>query len=218
MPGPFPGIDPYIEAQGLWPDFHTRFITYCCDALLDRLPDDYEAAIEEQIQLFESGEEERSHAIRPDVAIVEGGPPAGVPRTRQAAGGMVLEPVTIPVAFVEMEEHQHTWIEIRRLPERSLVAVIEPLSPTNKYGPGRSAYLRKREHCLRLPIHLVELDFLLAGQRLPMGRPLPAGDCFAIVARAGRRPDAEVYARSTPGRSSSRCRSCRSRSVPLTPT
>ena len=22
MPSPFPGIDPYLESQGYWPDFH----------------------------------------------------------------------------------------------------------------------------------------------------------------------------------------------------
>ena len=38
MPSPFPGIDPYLESQGYWPDFHQRFMTYCCDSLNDILP------------------------------------------------------------------------------------------------------------------------------------------------------------------------------------
>ena len=33
MPRPFLGIDPYLEAQGVWGDFHPRFITYLCDSL-----------------------------------------------------------------------------------------------------------------------------------------------------------------------------------------
>ncbi len=24
MPSPFPGIDPYLESQGYWPDFHAQ--------------------------------------------------------------------------------------------------------------------------------------------------------------------------------------------------
>ena len=28
MPSPFPGIDPYLESQGYWPDFHVSFIPY----------------------------------------------------------------------------------------------------------------------------------------------------------------------------------------------
>ena len=40
MPSPFPGIDPYLESQGYWPDFHARFITYCRDALNEILAGD----------------------------------------------------------------------------------------------------------------------------------------------------------------------------------
>jgi Protein of unknown function (DUF4058) len=35
---------------------------------------------------------------------------------------------------------------------------------------------------------------LLGGKRMPMRRPLPPGECFAIVSRYHTRPDAEVYA------------------------
>jgi hypothetical protein len=40
MSSPFPGIDPYLEAQGFWEGFHQRYVTYLCDALNDRLPQD----------------------------------------------------------------------------------------------------------------------------------------------------------------------------------
>jgi hypothetical protein len=40
MASPFPGLDPFIEAQGFWPDFHARFITYLCDTLAETLPAD----------------------------------------------------------------------------------------------------------------------------------------------------------------------------------
>ena len=43
-------------------------------------------------------------------------------------------------------------------------------------------------------VHLIELDLLLAGPRLPMAGPLPPGDCYAFVARAGLRPNCDVYA------------------------
>jgi hypothetical protein len=39
MASPFPGIDPYLESQGYWPDFHASLILYCRDALNDVLPD-----------------------------------------------------------------------------------------------------------------------------------------------------------------------------------
>ena len=49
MPSPFPGIDPYLEAQGFWGDFHPSFILYCRDFLNDRLPGEYVAQLREQV-------------------------------------------------------------------------------------------------------------------------------------------------------------------------
>src|SRR5207248_7822478 len=42
--------------------------------------------------------------------------------------------------------------------------------------------------------HLVELDLLRGGERVPMSTPLPPGDYYALVGRAHRRPTVEVYA------------------------
>lgn len=38
MPSPFPGMDPYIEACGLWGDFHDRLIGELERALAAALP------------------------------------------------------------------------------------------------------------------------------------------------------------------------------------
>ncbi|MGH7199082.1 MAG: DUF4058 family protein, partial [Planctomycetaceae bacterium] len=78
---------------------------------------------------------------------------------------------------------------------RKVGTVIEALSPENKRlgGKGRRKYLRKREQVLHSPAHLVELDLLRGGARLPMLDPLPAGDYYAFICR-DRRPKAETYA------------------------
>ncbi|MCA9010910.1 MAG: DUF4058 family protein [Planctomycetaceae bacterium] len=47
---------------------------------------------------------------------------------------------------------------------------------------------------LSSPTHLVELDLLRGGMRLPVVDTLPPGDYYAIVSRAKRRPKCEVYA------------------------
>jgi hypothetical protein len=60
-------------------------------------------------------------------------------------------------------------------------------------GDGRGGYLIKRDTVLQTATHLVELDLLRGGVRLPMVDTLPAGDYYAIVSRAYRRPRAEVY-------------------------
>jgi hypothetical protein len=107
------------------------------------------------------------------------------------AGVLTLEEVTMPLPIVE--EDRETYIQILHRPGRSLVAVLELLSPTNKEEPGYSAYALKRNAILRQPVHLVEVDLLRGGQRPDMGQPYPAGDYHALIANAARRPDAGVY-------------------------
>jgi hypothetical protein len=142
MPGPFPGIDPYIESQHLWEGFHARFVPYFCDAINDVLPTSYVAELGEHLS----------------------------------------------------KEVRDVWIEIKRPPKRVPIAVIEDLSPTNKSSDGFVEYKLKRTATIRQKVHLIEFDFLLGGRRLPMGKPLPAGDYFALISRSERRPDSEVYA------------------------
>jgi hypothetical protein len=194
MPSPYPGIDPYLESQGYWPDFHTRFMTYCCDALNDQLPDSYEARLGEQLRLIERGDPV-ARTVLPDVTIVEGGPARRTsPHSETAAGVLTLEPVTIDLPVEEIEEVRDLWIEIRHRPDRDLVTAIEILSPTNKVGEGYWQYQAKRRSLIRQNVHLVELDLLVRGQRLPMGQVLPPGDFFAFVSRSDRRSKSDVYA------------------------
>jgi hypothetical protein len=139
-------MDPYIESQGYWEDFHSALLGDCRRALTAVLPRNYGAFIEQRISL------------------------------------------------VDLDEIRERWIEIKRLPDRSLVTVIEILSPTNKTGSGRIDYLEKRKQWIRQPVNVVEIDLLLGGHRLPMRGLLPAGDCYAFVSRSNRRPDCDVYA------------------------
>jgi len=142
MPSPFPGMDPFLESQWFWQDFHTSLLTYCRELVNASLPVHYVALIEERIS----------------------------------------------------DEVPERWIEIKRLPDLALVTVIEILSPTNKSGLGRGQYLQKRRELLDQPVHLVEIDLLLRGERLPMGGPLPPGDYYAFVSRAEKRESSDVYA------------------------
>lgn len=194
MPSPFAGIDPYIEAQGFWEGFHAGFVTYCRDALNDTLPENYVAELDEHFRLVDlSGLEPK--LIIPDVAIVKDDSSAsGGARGRKKGGGaLALKPVRVPLPRAKMEV-RGIWIEVRRLPDRTAIAVIEVLSPTNKLRDGFFEYSLKRRATIRQKVHLIEFDFLLGGKRLPMGRSLPPGDYYALVSRADRRPDSDVYA------------------------
>jgi hypothetical protein len=188
MPRIFPGIDPFLEAQGYWPDFHASAITYCRDSIADHLPDPYSVRIEERIHLVERSPESLK-LMRPDLVVEHSG---GFSRVEGVAALLEVEPLTIPVAI--LEEVREVYLEIIHRPDRTLVTVIELLSPDNKVEPSYSQYVAKRQSVLRGPVHLVELDFLVGGRGMPMARPLPPGDAFATVARGDRRPDADVYA------------------------
>jgi len=191
MPSPFPGMDPFLESQGFWQDFHTKLLTYCSDSLNAALPGHYAALIEERISLVDLTGEALA-GFRPDVSIVRGD--RGLATRGEPGSVATLEPVAVPLARQDLDEVPERWIEIRRLPDLALVTVIELLSPTNKLGLGRGQYLQKRRELLDQPVHLVEIDLLLRGHRLPMGGPLPPGDYYAFVSRAASRESSDVYA------------------------
>jgi Protein of unknown function (DUF4058) len=189
MLSPFPGMDPFLEISGDWRDFHARFLTGCADAISDQLPENYVARIEEQFQILEYPEATEERRL-PDVSISQTRP------SRTAASKSTalptLEPEFIPLVTTIVEEVSERWIEIRRRPDWKPVTIIELLSPTNKSGHGHTDYLYKRVSLIARAVHLLELDFLIAGRRLPMGRPM-RGIYNALVSRAVRRPISDVF-------------------------
>jgi hypothetical protein len=187
MPSRFPGVDPYIEGSGLWPDFHHEFITAWRGALRRSLPKHYAARINEEIHLVDlsSGSMRK---ILPDVAVER----QEVYRAQDEAVWQASPAaVTLPLPLEE-DEVRESWIEIYHRPDRSLVAVLELLSPTNKRGETRAKYLLKRRSVLRHRVHLVELDLLLEGGRIAPPFEYPAADFSALIARAERPGECDV--------------------------
>jgi hypothetical protein len=127
--------------------------------------------------------------IYPDVAVSRG---SRTSRPAAAETTTVLEPVTIPHEY--LEEVRETRVEILHRSDRSLVTVLDLLSPTNKVADGFHEYRNKRKAILTQKIHLVELDLLIGGNRLPLLRPLPPGDYYALVSRVEKRPNYDVFA------------------------
>jgi hypothetical protein len=165
------------------------------DAINEQLPEGYVARIDERMTLVELPQEDQAKLIRPDVALVRGesSPPPRLTAApgSGARGALTIEPVTIPMKSLEVESE--ICLEILHLPDPRIVTIVEVLSPSNKVGPGRRDYLAKRHGLMFPEVHLVDLDFLAGGHRLPMESPLPPGDYYALVARAERRPDCDVY-------------------------
>jgi hypothetical protein len=191
MHSPFPGMDPYLESAGEWLDFHAMFLASWRESLIRLLPEPYEVWIDEHVQLVGppgSG----ARLVRPDLAVSRRGRERA--ESRPASGVATLEPVTVPLPALETEDLAVRYLKILKRPERSLVTALELLSPANKREPGRSEYVAKRNVLRRQGVHLVELDLLVQGHRLPMGGPLPRGDYYALVLRGDGRSTGDVYA------------------------
>jgi hypothetical protein len=191
MPSPFPGVDPFLEEQGYWEEFHSKYINYTQEALAERVPDAYEVRIEERLSVIYEPESGLNREVWPDVAVVRsaGAQAAGL----IPSGTVTMEPVTLALPRYRLEEVIEHRIEIRRLRDRELVTVIELLSPSNKEAPGDRLYSKKRLELIYQPVHLVELDLLICGKRLPMEDELPKGHYYAFVSRAERRFLSDVY-------------------------
>lgn len=182
-------MDSRIEEQ-LWHDFHPNMIVSIQSWLMPLLLPKYAAQIEERVYVEHTEPVPTRQVFRPDVVIHS--ETAGEGRA-QASRAAVAEPaiLTLPMPT----EQRERYIAIVSLPGRELVTVVELLSPANKRAgaDGRCEYLRKREQILQSTVHLVEIDLLLKGERLPTVEPLPEADYYAFVSRGEYRPAVEVY-------------------------
>ncbi len=203
MGSPFPGMDPYIEAAGLWEDFHQSLISAIKRALAPSLPERYVVRGGERTYLVLSTEGgETEFLAQPDVGLArlaregstrraETGPASAVLETPAEAPG----PVTVR-AYLEAEQRE-PFLEIYELhAERKLVTCIEVLSPSNKRPgtPGWQQYTRKRQAFLGGAAHFIEIDLLRGGRRMPMADELPASPYYLLLCRKEEAPRCKVWA------------------------
>lgn len=186
MPSPFPGMDPYLEHPDLWPDAHNGLIAAIRDVLAPSLRPHYYVALEERTYLEDP----------PDLVLV-GRPDLAVVGTRRGNGETSAQPgrgaTAIEVEVPMSDPVRETYLEVRSVGEGDVVTVIELLSPSNKRaGAGRRLYLDKRQTVLATRTHLVEIDLLRGGERMPTIGPPVVSDYRILVSRSRRRPRAEL--------------------------
>jgi hypothetical protein len=184
-------MDPFIENQE-WSDFHVSLIVGIRESLVPKVAPRYVVRAERRVYV-EHVLDENDSSTRPDVTILdsEGESPG-------TAGGVAVAVDIQPrVLTLPMPETQReAYLLVRERDTMEVVTVIEVLSAGNKRpgSDGRREYLSKREEVHRSRSHLVELDLLRGGDRLPTVETLPKGDHYAFVSRSKRRPREEVYA------------------------
>lgn len=185
MPTPFPGMDPYLERPGLWPDVHNGLIAAVRDYLAPLLRPRYFVSIEERT--YTVAPDDLIFAGRADVAVVEREPhPPEGDLTADADGGVMVE---VPL----LDEVRETFLEVRSTANERIVTVLEILSPANKRaGAGREQYAEKRLGIFATRTHLVEIDLLRAGDPMPMRGWGGQSDYRILVSRGDRRPSARL--------------------------
>jgi hypothetical protein len=193
MRPPFPGMDPWLELPAIWPDVHNRLIASIADALVPMVDPRYYVGVESRMVLYPAEGPPRS--ARPDVALTEVRPDAP---PREAGGVALIQEVGVEVVELDLvgreDPIEETYLEVREAGTHRLVTVIEVLSPSNKEpGRDREAYLAKRDEVTRSSTHLVEIDLLRSGHRVPIDPPIRS-DYLVLVSRGPRRPRALAFA------------------------
>ena len=187
MPSPFPGMNPYLEQADVWQDFHQSFIPLLRQLLAEQVRPKYLVKIAEQIFIHALPEDQRWLLGRDDMTVSRSG--------ADSAGSAVvlLEAPAIGRVPLSVDVERHALLEIRDRGNRQLVTVLELLSLSNKRpGPDREQYLAKRQQLLASSVHLVELDLLRGGPRLPM-EYLPPCDYCVMVSRYEDRPQVGLW-------------------------
>src|SRR6516164_4053461 len=140
MPSPFPGMDPYLEYPGLWPDVHHNLITGCQGFLSSQLRPKYVVRVGERTYITDESDPALAVQLRhPDVEVAgrSGWEGTFVWPTGEVTQLEVAEPV-VATTWFEDEIHE-AFLTIIDRESREVVTFIEILSPSNKVpgSPGR---------------------------------------------------------------------------------
>jgi hypothetical protein len=197
MASPFPGMDPYLEGE-LWQEFHATLASEIRAQLLPNLRPKYVALLEKRY-VFDRPilgilEPPSARIVYPDVHVLERTVASQGTLVGQATPVIAKPTATLPALLVD--EVPVTTIEIRDAAERRLVTVIEILSPVNKRGAGAEEYLRRRRELLLTNAHLLEIDLLLQGERIPVEGELPPAPYYVYLSRADHRFATDIWAMS----------------------
>ena len=192
MPSPFPGMDPYLEDPGRWPDVHHRLISIAGDTLNAQLRPKYYVRIEERVYVSDPLDPGRS-VIIPDLRVARALSARKASRQGAPASSAVAESV-LATTLIDDEIHERRLKVIDRA-QRSVVAIIEILSPSNKVrgSRGNESYYQKRLEVMNSPSHFIEIDLLRAGERIPVLEGTPDCDYLVHVSRVERRPKGTMW-------------------------
>src|SRR5258707_3326245 len=142
MASPFPGMDPYLEDREIWSGVHAAILGAIFERLGPAVRPRYAVRYEERVYVT-SEEDPSFRLIVPDLRVVERSTEK-VPVHSRRGGVAIVEPIRVELADDEIHERSLQVIDVR---DRSVMTVIEVLSPTNKIlgSLGRASFLQNRK-------------------------------------------------------------------------
>lgn len=195
MRSPFPGIDPFLEAQGKWEDFHNKLLGDMERHLASVLPARYAVRLGERSYIdcvALDSDQTTTRTFQPDVGIKAS---QGVKNHGVGQVSVLESPAVDMVGLIEME-YRELFLEIYEVePQLRLVTGIEVLSPSNK-RPGTVGwyqYERKRQVFFQGQANLVEIDLLRGGRRHPLAGVWPDSPYYILMLRKAQAPNCKVW-------------------------
>jgi hypothetical protein len=190
MASPFPGMDPYLEDPEIWSGVHAGILAAIAERLGPALRPRYVVRYEERVYVT-SEEDPGYRMIVPDLRIIQrpSSKPARPPQTGAIA---VTEPIKVTLADDEIHECSLVVLDVR---DRSIVTVMELLSPTNKVlnSFGRESFLKKRREVMSSAAHWIEIDLLRDGARTANMPRVPLTEYQVYLSRANSPREALVW-------------------------
>src|SRR5579859_417713 len=118
MASPFPGMNPYLEQDDIWHDFHERFIPHVAERLLPQVRPAYIVKLDEHVYIHELSGDERQFLGRGDVTLARSGARADAQPATAIAEFPVYAQVPMPI-----DAEHHAFVTIRDRRNRELVTV-----------------------------------------------------------------------------------------------
>jgi hypothetical protein len=180
-------MDPYLEREEVWHDFHERFIPYAAEMLATQVEPEYIVKLDEHVYIHELPADQRRLIGKSDVSITRDW--EGNRATQSPAS--VSTPAHAILSGLAVDEERLAYIEVRDRASLEIVTVVELLSPSNKTS-DRLQYIAKRTHYLQSGIRLVEIDLLRGGPRMPIAE-MPECDYYVLIARPEELPRVGIW-------------------------
>jgi hypothetical protein len=190
MPSPFPGMDPFLEVDPRWQDFHGWFMRKLAEQTLPKAQElgcwinvertIYQRDPSGELVLIDEPDQtvivDVSNSGWGDASFGNGAVPLAKPK---AIHEVVLDPDAL-------ERMKQDYLVVREVDQFARVlATVEVLSPANKSGSYVPRYREKRMRFLASQAHFMEIDLLRGGDNpsRQLFPELPPTPYFIFVAR-----------------------------------